>query len=61
MRLFFHPSSPDSTLLLDVAVRAFGDGSLRNLPGQQRPVHVTDIVRNSGEVPITIDAHRSWQ
>lgn len=47
------PSSPDSTLLLDVAVRAFGDGSLEIYQGEQQLMHVTDIVRNSGEVPIT--------
>ena len=47
------PASPDSTLLLDVAVRAFSDGILDIYLGEQPLAGATDIVRISTESKIT--------
>ena len=47
------PASPDSTLLLDVAVRAFSDGILDIYLGEQPLAGATDIVRVSTESKIT--------
>ena len=47
------PASPDATLLLDVAVRAFSDGILEIYLGEQPLAHATDIVRVSTESKIT--------
>ena len=47
------PASPDSTLLLDVAMRAFSDGILDIYLGEQPLAGATDIVRISTESKIT--------
>ena len=47
------PASPDSTLLLDVAMRAFSDGILDIYLGEQPLAGATDIVRVSTESKIT--------